>query len=63
MTAADKLRAIAADPHAAVIRQPTARETIEARIGKKLPPTADLPPDLREAIKLLAIQRIRNRQT
>ena len=37
----------------------TARQIIEARIGRKLPPTRDLPPDVRTAIKLLAIQLIK----
>lgn len=63
MTPAETLRAIAADPHAARVRQPTAREIIEGRIGRKLPPTADLPPDLKEAVKLLAIHLIKTRQT
>jgi predicted RNA-binding Zn ribbon-like protein len=40
----------------------TARQIIKARIGKKLPPTADLPPDLKQAVKLLAIQLIKSRQ-
>jgi hypothetical protein len=39
----------------------TARQIIESRLGRKLPPTRDLPRDLRVAIKLLAIQLIRNR--
>jgi hypothetical protein len=39
----------------------TARQIIEARIGRKLPPTADLPPDLKQAIKLLAIQLIKEK--
>lgn len=59
MTAAafETLRKIAADP------QPcqTARQIIEARVGRKLPATADLPPDLRDAIKRLAIEKIRAR--
>ncbi len=38
----------------------TARQIIEARLGRKLPPTRDLSPDLRTAIKLLAIQLIRS---
>jgi len=36
-----------------------ARQIIEARLGRPLPPTRDLPPDLRKAIKLLAIQLIK----
>lgn len=39
----------------------TARQIIEARLGRTLPPTRDLPPDLRTAIKLLAIQLIKAR--
>lgn len=58
MTAMDTLRAIAEAPHG---KPMTARQTIEARIGRKLGPTADLPPDLRTAIKLLAIQNIKGR--
>ena len=64
MTAAfDRLRALAADPENTPTdtRSMTARQIIEARMGRKLPPTADLPPDLRQAIKLLAIQLIQNR--
>jgi len=57
MTAFDTLRAIAADP----LPHLTAREVIESRLGRKLGPTADLPPDLKTAIKLLAIQNIRAR--
>jgi len=63
MTAFDTLRAIAARPehHAQPEREPTAREIIEARIGRKLPPTADCPPDIRAAIRELAIARLRAR--
>jgi hypothetical protein len=57
MTAMDTLRAIAANPAPEL----TAKQTIEARIGRNLGPVADLPPDLKTAIKLLAIQRIKNR--
>jgi hypothetical protein len=39
----------------------TAREIIEARLGRKLPATADLPPDLKDAVKRLAIQLIKER--
>jgi len=52
-------------PEAKTPRRPaqhqTARQIIESRIGRKLPPAADLPPDLREAVKRLAIQRIKAR--
>lgn len=37
----------------------TARQIIEARLGHPLPPTAQLPRDLRTAIKMLAIQLVR----
>ncbi len=59
MTAFDTLRAIAADQTPDL----TARQIIEKRLGKTLPATADLPPDLRDAIKLLAVQKIRARKT
>lgn len=36
----------------------TARQIIEARLGRKLPPTRDLADDERKAIKALAIQLI-----
>ena len=39
----------------------TARQIIEARLGRRLPTTRELPPDLREAIKRLALQLLRNR--
>ena len=39
----------------------TARQIIEARLGRKWPPTRDLAPDEREAIKRLAIALIRAR--
>lgn len=39
----------------------TARQIIEARLGRKLPATRDLPVDLRIAIKRLAIQLIKAR--
>ena len=39
----------------------SARQIIEARLGRKLPALRDLRPDEREAIKRLAIQLIRNR--
>jgi len=40
----------------------TAREIIERRLGRKLPPTRDLAPDQRAAIKGLAIQLIKRRK-
>jgi hypothetical protein len=39
----------------------TARQIIEARLGRKLPPTKDLPPDLRKAVYRLALQLLRVR--
>lgn len=39
----------------------TARQIIESRLGRKLPATKDLPPDLRIAIKALAIQLIKSK--
>jgi hypothetical protein len=41
----------------------TARQIIEARLGRKLPVLRDLADDEREAIKRLAIQLIRSRRT
>jgi hypothetical protein len=38
-----------------------ARQIIEARLRRKLPPTRELPPDMRQAIKNLAIALIRAR--
>lgn len=63
MTALDTLRTIAADPASARIKQPTAREIIEGRIGRKLPAVPDMAPDERQAVKMLAIQLIKNRLT
>ena len=40
----------------------TAREIIERRLGRKLAPTRELPPDERQAVKLMAIRLIKNRQ-
>jgi hypothetical protein len=37
----------------------TARQTIEARLGKKWPPTRELEPDQRQAIKRLAVAMIK----
>ena len=59
MGAMDTLRAIAANPCPML----TARQTIEARLGHKLPQAADLPDDLKTAIKLLAIQHIKAKRT
>ena len=39
----------------------TARQIIEARVGHPLPPTRELAPDEREAIKRLAIALLRTR--
>lgn len=40
----------------------TARQIIEARLGRKLPSTRELSKDLRIAIKLLAIQLIKKKE-
>jgi hypothetical protein len=39
----------------------TARQIIEARLGKQLPPTRELPKDLRDAIRLLGLQLVKAR--
>ena len=39
----------------------TARQIIEAQLGRKLPPARDMRPDERQAVKTLAIQLIRQR--
>lgn len=39
----------------------TARQIIEARLGRTLPPTRELPKDLQVAIRELGKQLIRNR--
>ena len=39
----------------------TARQTIEARLGRKLAPTRSLRDDERKAIKMLAIELIKAR--
>ena len=41
----------------------TARAIIEARLGRKLPPTAELPRDLRTALLLLGLHLVKCRQT
>lgn len=56
MPALDTLRQIAADPTG---RNHTARQVIEARLGRPLGPLATMPPDLRQALKMLAIQKCR----
>lgn len=40
----------------------TARQIIEARLGHKLPPVADMAPDERRAVRLLAMQLIKARR-
>jgi len=40
----------------------SARQIIEARIGRKLPKPADMAPDERKAVKLLAIQLIKAKE-
>ena len=39
--------------------QPTARQIIEARLGRKLPPVSEMAPDERQAVKMLAQELIR----
>ena len=41
----------------------TARQIIEARLGRSLGPLSTMPSDLRKAIQLLAIQLIKTRGT
>lgn len=50
------LHRIAADP----LPKLTARQIIEARLGRPLGPLATMPRDLRTAIYLLALQLVRN---
>lgn len=40
----------------------TARQIIEARLKRKLPPAAQMRPHERKAVKLLAIQLIKQRR-
>ena len=56
MTAFTSLAQIAADP---VPRMTTARQIIEARLGRSLGPIATMPRDLRRALYLLALQLVR----
>jgi hypothetical protein len=37
----------------------TARQIIERRLGRALPPTRELPPDLRRAFLLLGLQLVK----
>lgn len=37
----------------------TARQIIEARLGRSLPPTRELPRDLRDAVRLLGLQLLK----
>lgn len=39
----------------------TARQIIETRLGRALPPARELPRDLRDAIRLLGMQLIKAR--
>lgn len=52
MTSFDALASIAADP----APRRTARQIIEARIGRPLGPLSTMPADLRRALYLLALQ-------
>ena len=40
----------------------TARQIIERRLGRVLPPTKDLPRDLRDALRLLGLALVRANQ-
>jgi len=55
MSAFTRLAAIAADPAPCL----TARQIIEARLGRSLGPVATMPQDLRRALYLLARQLVR----
>lgn len=55
MTIAQRLSSIAADP----LPRMTARQIIEARIGRSLGPIATMPRDLRRALHLLSLQLVR----
>ena len=55
MTIAQRLSSIAADP----LPRMTARQIIEARLGRSLGPIATMPRDLRRAMYLLALQLVR----
>jgi len=52
---AQRLADIAADP----LPRMTARQIIEARLGRSLGPIATMPRDLRRALYLLALQLVR----
>ena len=56
MNAFETLRQIAADPHETGL---TARQIIERRLGRKIGPLATMPPHLRTALKLLALERVK----
>lgn len=58
MKAMELLREIVANP----VPKQTAREQIEKRLGRKLPPIADMHPDEREAVKRLAVEKIKARR-
>jgi hypothetical protein len=38
----------------------TARQIIEARLGRKLGPLSEMPKDLRDAIRLLGLQLVKS---
>lgn len=54
-TIAQRLTDIAANP----LPRMTARQIIEARLGRSLGPVATMPRDLRRALYLLALQLVR----
>jgi hypothetical protein len=51
----DALKRLAEDP----LPRLTARQIIEARLGRPLGPLATMPKDLRRAVYLLALQLVR----
>lgn len=54
-TIEQRLAGLAADP----LPKMTARQIIEARLGRSLGPIATMPRDLRRALYLLALQLVR----
>ena len=58
MGAMDTLRAIVDDPRP----QRTARQIIEARLGRDLGPVATMPKDTRRALMLLGLQLVKGQR-
>lgn len=61
MTPFQHLAAIVANPRAFEASQPTARQTLERRLGRKLPSVANMQPEERQELMRLTIARIRAR--